>query len=369
MNNIFLVPKKNSESKYRLILNLQKFNFFISKIKFKMETLNSMLDLVQKDFWLSSLDLSDAYFVIPILRSHSSYLKFTWKLVVYKFVIMAFGYSAAPRCYTKLMRVVLSWLRRLGHFVRMYLDDSLQMSKTYQGCLRSTHAVHNMLISCGILPNYRKSQLQLTQVLTILDFVVDYVSMTIALPCDKIEKMLTLVNNALIHPRMLVRELARLIAKMISCFPALPFGRLYYRPLEHVKIEALFRNKYDYNSYITIDGACCQCLEWWTLNLPHAVTPIRLFNLTQIIWTDASSYAWGAFHNNTIAHGYFSPLEMPLSINTKETLAILYGLHSFGSSLSSSHTLIRSDSTCAISYVSKMGGMQSELRDKIACDI
>ena len=125
MNNIFLVPKKNSESKYRLILNLRKFNFFISKIKFKMETLNSMLDLVQKDFWLSSLDLSDAYFVIPILQSHSSYLKFTWKSDVYKFVIMAFGYSAVPRRYTKLMRVVLSWLRRLGHFVGMYLDDSL----------------------------------------------------------------------------------------------------------------------------------------------------------------------------------------------------------------------------------------------------
>ena len=226
-----------------------------------------------------------------------------------------------------------------------------------------------MLVSCGFLPNYRKSQLQPTQVLTILGFVVDSVSMTIALPRDKIEKMLTLVNNALIHPRMLVRDLAHLIGKMISCFPALPFGRLYYRPLEHVKIEALFRNKYNYDSYVTIDGACCQCLEWWTLNLPHAVAPIRLFNPTQIIWTDASSYAWGAFHNNTIAHGYFSPLEMPLSINTKETLAILYGLCSFGSSLSSSHTLIRSDSTCAISYVSKMGGMQSELRDKIARDI
>ena len=165
---------------------------------------------------------------------------------------------------------------------------------------------------------------------------------------------------------MLIRELAHLISKMISCLPALPYGRLYYRPLEHVKIDALFCNKNDYNGYLTIDGTCCQCLEWWTLNLPHTVAPICLFNPTQIIWTDASSFAQDTYHNNTIAHGYFSPLEMPLSINTKETLTILYGLHSFGSSLALSHTLIRSDSTCAISYVSKMGGMQSELRDKIA---
>ena len=197
MNNIFLIPKKNSESKFHLILNLKKFNFFISKIMFKMETLNSMLDLVQKDFWLSSLDLLDAYLVIPILPSHTSYLKFKWRHVVYKFLVMAFDYSVAPRRYTKLLRVVLSWLRRLGHFEGMYLDDSLQTSKSYQGCLNSKYAVHNMLVSRGFMPNYRKSHLQPTQVLTILSFIVDSISMTITLPCDKIEKMLSLVNNAL----------------------------------------------------------------------------------------------------------------------------------------------------------------------------
>ena len=78
---------------------------------------------------------------------------------------------------------------------------------------------------------------------------------------------------------------------------------------------------------------------------------------SEIIFMDASSYAWGCYYNGNIAQGYFSPLELPLSINSKETLAIWYGLCSLRHQLSDSHVLIQSDNTTAISYVAKMGGM------------
>ena len=84
---------------------------------------------------------------------------------------------------------------------------------------------------------------------------------------------------------------------------------------------------------------------------------------------DASNFAWGCCFQNEIAQGYFSPAELPLSINTKETLAIWYGIHSFRDKLSNSHFLVLSDSTMVISYVAKFGGMNSELHDKIARDI
>ena len=73
--------------------------------------------------------------------------------------------------------------------------------------------------------------------------------------------------------------------------------------------------------------------------------------------------------NGITVNGHFSLKELPLSINTKETLAIWYGLRSHRELLKKKHILIQSDSTTAISYVKKFGGMQSELRDKIARDI
>ena len=60
---------------------------------------------------------------------------------------------------------------------------------------------------------------------------------------------------------------------------------------------------------------------------------------------------------------------MPLSINTKEMLAIWYSLCSFNQFLAGKSILIQSDNTTAVSYMSKMGGMQSELCDKIVIDI
>ena len=118
-----------------------------------------MLDIVQKDFWLTSVDLSDAYLVIPILSRHSGFLKFIWRNIVYKYTVMAFGLTSAPRKFTKLLKVLLSWLCRLGHLVSMYLDDSLQVGATFSDCLYSTQVTYNLLICVLFLPNEKKSQL------------------------------------------------------------------------------------------------------------------------------------------------------------------------------------------------------------------
>ena len=70
-----------------------------------------------------------------------------------------------------------------------------------------------------------------------------------------------------------------------------------------------------------------------------------------------------------VTNGHFSERELPLSINTKETLAIWYSLHSFTQFLAGKFVLIQSDNMTAVSYVSKIGGMQSELRNKISRDL
>ena len=77
----------------------------------------------------------------------------------------------------------------------------------------------------------------------------------------------------------------------------------------------------------------------------------------------------GGVLNGFVANSHVSEREMPLSINTKEMLAIWYSLCSFNQFLAGKSILIQSDNTTAVSYMSKMGGMQSELCDKIVIDI
>ena len=367
VSNIFVVPKKNS-LKMRVILNLKKFNFFLEKRKFKMQTLTSMLNLVSRNSWLSSIDLADAYLVIKILSEHTRYLKFEFDSVFYKYLVMCFGMSSAPRKYTKLLKAPLAKLHSDGHVVSFYFDDSLQVGKTYHDCLSTVVAMHNLLVSLGFLPNFEKSQYFPTQRLTLLGFVIDTVNMTVSLTDEKINKLREMFSHTLANPCMPIRSLARITGKMISCFLAMPKGRLYYRPLERRKVAALTETK-NYDGKVLLLESELFCVRWWLQNLKFSTAPIRRDNPSITLFSDASSYGYGGFCKGEYCQGFFSERQLPFSINSKETLAVWYSILSFRSKLINKHCLVLSDNKMTISYVSHMRGMQSELRDKICRDI
>ena len=149
----------------------------------------------------------------------------------------------------------------------------------------------------------------------------------------------------------------------------LPRGQQFYRPLEHDKLLHLCSNSWNWDSPCPLSLDSERCLLWWSHNIQGASSPLHKTTPDMTLQTDSSSYAWGGYLNGKVAQGRFSEHEMPLSINTKETLAIWYSLRSFRTELNCTHLLIQSDNTTAVSYVHHMGGMKSDLRNKIACDI
>ena len=90
-----------------------------------METIETVLNSVQRHSYFISLDLQNAYFSLPVIQSHRKFLKFEWKGKLYQFNCLCFGISSAPRVFTKLMKVVFSNIRRLGIVTFYYIDDSL----------------------------------------------------------------------------------------------------------------------------------------------------------------------------------------------------------------------------------------------------
>ena len=47
-----------------MILNLKKLNQYASKTHFKMDTLNTIIKLIEKDCYMASIDLKDAYYCV-----------------------------------------------------------------------------------------------------------------------------------------------------------------------------------------------------------------------------------------------------------------------------------------------------------------
>ena len=75
ISNIFFRPKK--EGKIRIILNLKNLNKnYLEKIHFKMETLQSAIDSMRKNCWFGSVDLSEAFYSIPVREKDRRFFRF-----------------------------------------------------------------------------------------------------------------------------------------------------------------------------------------------------------------------------------------------------------------------------------------------------
>ena len=68
LSNIFIRPK--TDGTCRLILNLKEFNKRVSYCHFKVDTLNTIINLMSPDCYMASLDLKDAYYSIRVMKEH-----------------------------------------------------------------------------------------------------------------------------------------------------------------------------------------------------------------------------------------------------------------------------------------------------------
>ena len=102
-NRLFLVPKPNC--KWRPILDLSQLNLYLSTNTFKMEILETIRLSLQTGEWVT-LDISDAYFHIPINQRSRKYLRFFLYNQTFQFTALPFGLATAPIEFTKVVKEV-----------------------------------------------------------------------------------------------------------------------------------------------------------------------------------------------------------------------------------------------------------------------
>lgn len=85
---IFLTPKPDGIS--RFILNLKKLNEFIVMEHFKLEDIRTARDLLHQNSFMVTIDLKDAYYVVPIKKSDRKYVRFKFKGKLLEFCCLPF---------------------------------------------------------------------------------------------------------------------------------------------------------------------------------------------------------------------------------------------------------------------------------------
>ena len=76
--------------------------------------------------------------------------------------------------------------------------------------------------------------------------------MTVKLTKDKAANLQKACQTLLRNKNPTIREVARVIGKIVSSFPGTNYGPLYYRHLEHDKTIALKQNKGNFDGNMTL---------------------------------------------------------------------------------------------------------------------
>ena len=112
-----------------MILDVTNLNKLIEYEHFKMFNLNTELDLLKKDAWMPSADLTETYYSIPIVQMHKKLLIFQSNNQLFEFQVFPNGLSPAPRVFTKMLKPLYAYLSKICHTLFPIIDDSFVMGK------------------------------------------------------------------------------------------------------------------------------------------------------------------------------------------------------------------------------------------------
>ena len=102
---------------------------------------------------------------------------------------MPYGLYVAPKVFTKIMKEVVTHLRKQGLKPVVYLDDISCIGDNYDECAKNVYVTITVLESLGFIIYNNKSVLQPSQMCKFLDFTFDTQNLTIGLPKEKREKI------------------------------------------------------------------------------------------------------------------------------------------------------------------------------------
>ena len=356
-SRLFLVPKPGK--KWRPVIDLSVVNMHLSVPTFKMETAEIIRNSICKGEWVVSVDLTDAYFHIPIHQKSQNLLRFHVGGRSFQFRALPFGIATAPLEFTRIAREVKLMLQNMGIRIHQYLDDWLLRAPTQQICMEQSRQLVQFVQELGWVINFKKSELTPTQKFDFLGYRFDLTKGEV-LPTEKKWLILTaalegLNNSQTTTPRILMS----FIGILASLEKTVPMGRLHMRPFQwYLKTHWKYPQSLD--KKIPCSEILKKHLVWWK-NPKNVLTgcPLHVEEHNLLLFTDASIKGWGAHLGDLTISGLWSDTEANLHINILEMKAVFLAIRSFQSHLLNQRVLVASDNATVVAYLNKQGGTHS----------
>ena len=368
VSNVFGKPKPNG--RVRLIIDLTEVNLDMEDWHFKMDDLKTAMELIRPNWYMASLDMSDAYFTLPLHESSKRFVNFLWDGKIYQYHALPFGVCSAPYIFTKVLKPIFSRFRLNGGIGFSYIDDCLVIAKTPEECNYHMSFLANELTNAGFYINYEKSDLVPNTRMKFLGYVIDSQKMVVVPTEEKKTKNLDMISSILGKPkRIKIRKAAAVIGSLNDLCKGVEYGPTYIRRMEMNKSAALLKACGNFDGHMYFNAGGIDDLKWWRKNIPNGLRRIQSKTLHYEVFTDASLLGWGFVCSRGKTGRKWNSDEFVENINFLELKAILLGLQLFFDDVQDVSFSIKTDNTTAVAYVNCHGGTKSQICNDIGRQI
>ena len=335
-----------------------------------MEGVNTLRHIIRQGDWLAKVDLKDAYFSVALNPAQRKFFCFKWRGKIFQYVSMPFGLGPAPRIFTKILKPIISSLRKQGLRLVAYLDDILIIGNSRLAALQAVREVINLFESLGFLIQQEKSVTDPAQSLEYIGLVINTVTMSFSLPEKKREKLLGQCSKAYTSKTVSLKELASLLGILNWASQSVEYAPAHFRSLQATYTRQSKLVSGVLSTQLTLPPEAKEDLLWWIKKAEFAKgRHISAGCPTIFICSDASLSGWGAVSDSIKTGGPWTSIDAKRHINELELLAAFNGLKCFASAVSNSTVEINIDNTTAVSYINKIGAAKPNALCTVALEI
>lgn len=348
----------DQDGKQRLFLNGRYVNIFLKELPFQYQRLRDVLLFLEKESFMSTLDLKSGYYHVFLHPSFRQYMGFRVGNLVFRYTVPAFGLSQACFLFTKLMNEPAKALRFRGVPVSDYIDDGFSGARTFARCLFQVVGAVLLLGALGAFLGMPKCHVLPEQIRQWFGFLVNSVDETFELSPSRLAKLKRQLMEVRQASHVTARALASLAGRIVSASPAVLPASLYSRPL----FEAI-SGRLCWDAFFPNQESVKETALFWLKKLdrfngrPWRPAPV---NLRATV--DASGLGFGGTlsageSDPVIFRGTFSAHEAGASSTARELSGYLGALrvaaYLHASKLRGSSLLITGDSQSATSDINR----------------
>ena len=304
--------------------------------------------------FLAKTDIVNAFRIIPIIHSETSFLGFRWRDRTYMDLALPMGCASSSQIFQALSDALV-WIaqKKFGAgYIISVLDDFLFIGESFSECQASLSGFQTM---CQLLqiPLHPSKTVSPCRALQFLGVELDVASRVMRLPSDKIERAQAAVAELLRRRKAPLRQIQACIGLLSFACVAVTIGRPFLRRLSDLCIGV--RRPYH---RVSLSRASRLDLQAWSLFLAH-------FNgrslLDQRRWLEAPGLVLetdaagglgvGAICGHRWLCGAWPSWLQDTDIGVKELVAIVVAVHVWSAVFANRCVIICSDNSGVVASI------------------